>query len=107
MEDTLSITKSTLKSGLSPYLHGSLTFMFTSHYFVLKDNFRHCFDNLPVTFYCTDKMNTPLTEDGKCAALRCAVLCSAVRSFTLQERNACMSVKRQVTGFGGGECPAE
>jgi hypothetical protein len=48
--------------------------MFMSHYFVFKGISRRCFDNLPVTFYCTAEMNTSLTEDGKYAVLGCHLL---------------------------------
>lgn len=99
MEGTLSASKSTLRSGLSPCLHGSLASMFMSHYFVFKGISRRCFDNLPVTFYCTAEMNTSLTEDGKYAVLGCHLLYKK-EMHVCQSRDKSQAAKKK-------KCPAE
>lgn len=72
------------------YTHGQVIefYFFKSLYFVFKDNFRDCFDNTTMTFYCIVNLNAPLMGDG---------LYAFMHSLILKTKKKCMYVSQETS----------
>lgn len=82
------------------YTHGQVIefYFFKSLYFVFKDNFRDCFDNTTMTFYCIVNLNAPLMGDGLYAFMHSLILKTKKKMHVCQSRNKSQAAEK---------CPAE